>query len=95
MDKSKHPAPDYVIDTVTSIGSGQPGDTFDITALLENQGTVDGASNVELTAILSVNTGVDWYDHEIGSTSVAGIPVDTNSSVTSPATMPLDIVEGG
>ena len=89
------PAPDYVIDTVTSIGSGQPGDTFDITALLENQGTVDGASNVELTAILSVNTGVDWYDHEIGSTSVAGIPVDTNSSVTIPATMPLDIVEGG
>ena len=44
---------------------------------------------------MSVNTGVDWYDHEIGSTSVAGIPVDTNSSVTIPATMPLDIVEGG
>ena len=28
------PAPDYVIDSVTSAGSGQPGDMFDVTAVL-------------------------------------------------------------
>ena len=89
------PAPDYVIDSVTSPGSGQAGDSFDVTAVLANDGTVDGSSNVELTTILSVNTGVDWYDHEIGSVSVSGIPIDTNTSVTIPSTIPLDIVEGG
>ena len=89
------PAPDYTIDTVTSAGSGQLGDSFDVTAVLENQGTVDGVSNVELTVILSVNFGVDWYDHEIGSTTTSGIPMDTNTSVTIPATIPADLVEGG
>ena len=88
------PAPDYTIDTITSVGSGQIGDSFDVTAVLENAGTVDGVSNVELITILSVNTGVDWYDHEIGSTSTSGIPFDTNTSVTIPSTIPLDIVEG-
>ena len=89
------PAPDYTIDTVTSAASGLRGDMFDITAVLENEGTVDGVANVELTAILSVNTGVDWYDHEIGSTTTSGIPMDTNTSVTIPATIPADLVEGG
>ena len=89
------PAPDYTIDTVTSAGSGQPGDTFDVTAVLENEGTVDGVSSVELVAILSVNTGVDWYDHEIGSITTSGVPVDTNTSVTISSTIPADIVEGG
>ena len=89
------PAPDYTIDTVTSVGSGMPGDSFDVTAVLENEGTVDGVSNVELTTILSVNTGVEWYDHEIGTTTTSGIPMDTNTSVTIPSTIPLDIVEGG
>ena len=89
------PAPDYTIDTVTSAGSGQPGDMFDVTAVLENEGTVDGVSSVDLTVILSVNTGVDWYDHEIGSTTTSGIPVDTNTSVTISSTIPADIVEGG
>ena len=89
------PAPDYVIDTITSSGSGQLGDSFDVTAVLENLGTVDGVSNVELTAILSVNLGVDWYDHEIGSTTTSGIPMDTNTSVIIPATIPADLVEGG
>ena len=89
------PAPDYTIDTVTSAGSGQLGDSFDITAVLENEGTVDGVSSVELVAILSVNTGVDWYDHEIGSITTNGIPMDTNTSVTIPATIPVDLVEGG
>ncbi len=89
------PAPDYTIDTVTSAGSGQPGDMFDVTAVLENEGTVDGVSSVELIAILSVNTGVDWYDHEVGSTTTSGIPMDTNTSVTISSTIPADIVEGG
>ena len=89
------PAPDYTIDTVTSAGSGQPGDMFDVTAVLENEGTVDGVSSVDLTVILSVNTGVDWYDHEIGSTTTSGIPIDTNTSVTISSTIPADIVEGG
>ena len=88
------PAPDYVIDSVTSAGSGQPGDMFDVTAVLENQGTVDGVSGVELVAILSVNTGVEWYDHEIGSITTSGIPIDTNTSVTISSTIPADIVEG-
>ena len=88
------PAPDYVIDSVTSAGSGQPGDMFDVTAVLENQGTVDGVSSVELVAILSVNTGVEWYDHEVGSTTTSGIPIDTNTSVTISSTIPADIVEG-
>ncbi|MBT4065787.1 MAG: hypothetical protein HOE76_01015 [Euryarchaeota archaeon] len=88
------PAPDYTIDTITSAGSGQAGDSFDVTAILENVGTVDGVSNVELITVLSVNTGVDWYDHEIGSISTNGIPFDTNTSVTIPSTIPLDIVEG-
>ena len=88
------PAPDYVIDSVTSAGSGQPGDMFDVTAVLENQGTVDGVSSVELVAILSVNTGVEWYDHEIGSLTTSGIPIDTNTSVTISSTIPADIVEG-
>ena len=88
------PAPDYVIDSVTSAGSGQPGDMFDVTAVLENQGTVDGVSSVELVAILSVNTGVEWYDHEIGSITTSGIPIDTNTSVTISSTIPADIVEG-
>ena len=88
------PAPDYTIDSVTSAGSGQPGDSFDVTAVLENQGTVDGVANVELNVILSVNSGVEWYDHEIGSTTTAGIPIDTNTSVTITSTIPLDIVEG-
>ena len=52
------PAPDYVIDSATSAGSGQP-DMFDVTAVLENQGTVDGVSSVELVAILSVNTALN------------------------------------
>ena len=89
------PAPDYTIDTVTSAGSGQPGDMFDVTAVLENEGTVDGVSSVELIAILSVNTGVDWYDHEVGTTTTSGIPMDTNTSVTISSTIPADIVEGG
>ena len=89
------PAPDYTIDTVTSAGSGQAGDSFDVTAILENEGTVDGVSNVELIAILSVDTGVQWYDHEIGSISTSGIPMDTNTSITIPSTIPADIVEGG
>ena len=63
--------------------------------MLENEGTVDGVSSVELTTILSVNTGVEWYDHEIGTTTTSGIPMDTNTSVTIPSTIPLDIVEGG
>jgi len=88
------PAPDYTIDTITSSASGQPGDSFDITAVLENEGTVDGVAPVEMTAILSVNTGVDWYDHEIGSVSTSGIPIDTNSTVTIPSTIPADIIEG-
>ena len=89
------PAPDYTIDTVTSAGSGIPGDSFDVTAVLENEGTVDGVASVALTAILSVNTGVQWYDHEIGSTTTSGIPMNTNTSVTIPSTIPADIVEGG
>ena len=89
------PAPDYTIDTVTSAGSGAPGDSFDVTAVLANEGTVDGVGSVELTAILSVDTGIDWYDHEIGTTSTSGIPVDTNTSVTIPSTIPANIVEGG
>ena len=89
------PAPDYTIDTVTSAGSGMPGDSFDVTAILENEGTIDGVSSVELIAILSVDTGVQWYDHEIGSVSTSGIPMDTNTSVTIPSTIPADIVEGG
>ena len=88
------PAPDYTIDTITSQGSGQLGDSFDVTAVLENEGTVDGVANVEMIAILSVNTGVDWYDHEIGSTTTSGIPLDTNTSVTIPATIPTDLVPG-
>ncbi len=88
------PAPDYTIDTITSPASGQPGDSFDVTAVLENEGTVDGVANVEMTAILSVNTGVDWYDHEVGSVSTSGIPIDTNTSVTIPSIIPMDIVEG-
>ena len=88
------PAPDYTIDTITSPGSGQLGDTFDVTAVLENEGTVDGVSNVEMVAILSVNTGVDWYDHEVGSISTSGIPMNTNTSVTIPSTIPVDLVEG-
>ena len=88
------PAPDYTIDTITSTGSGQAGDSFDVTAVLENEGTVDGVANVEMTAILSVNTGVDWYDHEIGSVTTSGIPIDTNTTVTIPSTIPIDIIEG-
>mgnify|MGYP003306695891 CR=1 FL=1 len=76
------PAPDYTIDTVTSAGSGMPGDSFDVTAVLENEGTVDGVASVALTAILSVNTGVQWYDHEIGSISTSGIPMNTTVSYT-------------
>ena len=88
------PAPDYTIDTITSPGSSQVGDSFDVTAVLENEGTVDGVSNVEMVVILSVNTGVDWYDHEIGSISTSGIPMNTNTSVTIPSTTPVDLVEG-
>ena len=88
------PAPDYTIDTVTSPGSSQPGDTLDVTAVLENGGTIDGTSSVELIVILSVDSGVDWYDHEIGSITTSGIPVDTNTSVTISSTIPSDIVEG-
>ena len=88
------PAPDYTIDTITSSASGQLGDSFDVTAVLENEGTVDGVTNVEMTTILSVNTGVDWYDHEIGSITTSGIPMDTNTTVTIPSAIPTDMVEG-
>ena len=88
------PAPDYTIDTITSVASGQLGDSFDVTAVLENEGTVDGVSNVEMKVILSVNTGVEWYDHEIGTTTTSGIPMDTNTSVTITSTIPADLVQG-
>ncbi len=89
------PAPDYVIESITSAESGQPGDSFEVNAVLANEGTIDGASNVELTAIISVNTGVDWYDHIIGNAVTSGIPVDTNTTVTISSTIPTDLVQGG
>lgn len=89
------PAPDYTIDSISSAQSGQPGDPFEISAVLVNQGTMDGVANVKLTAILSVNIGVDWYDHTIGNAVTSGIPVNNNTTVTISSTIPASLVEGG
>lgn len=88
------PAPDYHFDEVTSGTSSNAGDGFNVDVVLNNSGTVDGNSTVELKSFLSVNFGLDWYDHEIGSTTVNGIPMGTTTSVTIPSTIPIDIVPG-
>ncbi len=88
------PAPDYHIDEVRSAASSNAGDAFNVDVILNNSGTMDGNSTVEIKAFLSVNWGLDWYDHEIGSITANGIPMGTTTSVTISSTIPIDIVPG-
>ena len=88
------PAPDYVIEDVTGTASAQPGSSVVVFADLNNTGTLDGNSGVELIVILSEDLTPDWYDHEIGTVAVNGPAIGSVQSVTIPATIPADIVEG-
>jgi hypothetical protein len=88
------PAPDFTVDSVTGPGSGMPGDTVVITAVVNNSGTLDANSSFLVRAYLTSYLGIDWYDYNIGETSVSSLAVDTTQNVLIQTTLPTEIIEG-
>ncbi|GIQ96951.1 MAG: hypothetical protein CM15mP2_4380 [Methanobacteriota archaeon] len=89
------PIPNLAIDSVTFSQAANPGDIVDFNITVINDGTLDLVDPFMVEAILSVDSGNSWVDHNLGNTTwSSGLAINATQSVLLSALVPSNIVEG-
>tara|TARA_Y100000994_G_scaffold192084_1_gene161311 strand:- start:801 stop:3359 length:2559 start_codon:yes stop_codon:yes gene_type:complete len=88
------PAPDLLIESVTGPSSGMPGDAVTVAAMVNNNGTEDANSSFIVRAYLTAYLDVNWFDYQIGETTVSSMAINTPQTVLIQSVLPTGLVEG-
>ena len=89
------PVPNLAVDDVTFEPTANPGDTVSVNITVINDGTLDLSDAFMVEAILSVDNGNTWVDHNIGNTTLSsGLPINATQVVTVSGAVPTNIVQG-
>ena len=89
------PNPNIAVENITFNNQANSGDIIPIDVEVINDGTLDLSDPFMVEAVLSVDAGESWVDHNLGNITWAnGLAINATQTLTINGAIPSNIVEG-